>query len=222
MLLSLVSTLALLASAAVSALPGATPPAPGAPRFAQIAAVQGVPTDSTSHADFLSGLRDVFADGSLPVQRGDGSETESLPNRFRLLEGSHAGDAWTIQFTVGAPPPILPARSRKRAAGETRPRITTRRASRGVTIVIATRAPQNVDDPLPVLQQTYHLVVPAIVTDTTVLFQRAPTGGLVFRWDQAGRAAGLLALEQLHHQSGDLPPARRVSIAPVLDMEDRH
>ncbi len=214
MTFALLSTLMMLA-----AVPGATPSALGSPRFVQIAAVQGVPSDSSSRADFLQGLRDVFAEESLPVLRGEGADTEMLPNRFRLLEGSEATDAWTMQFTVGAPPAVLQVQPRRKKGVAARPRVTTRRASRGVTVVVATRPPQNVDDPAPAIQQVYHMVVPAVATDTTVFFQHAPTGGLVFRWDAAGRAAGLLALEQLHHQSGDLPPARHVSIAPVLKME---
>lgn len=205
--------LSLLVSAPSS---GATPMAPGAPRFAQITSLQGVPTDSTSRDDFMQGIRDVFADEDIPVLRGEGPDTEAQPNRFRLLEGEPADDAWRLMITVGAPPPILGAESKQKGLPPHPRRVGQRRASRGVIVAIETRSPKQAEHGESTIPFRYQLVVPAVATDTTVLFQHPPTGGVLFRWDAAGRAAGLLALEQLHHQSGDLPFDHHVSIAPVI------
>ena len=211
-MLALVYSVLMLAT-----VPGNTPVAPGAPHFAQIRSIQGVPRDSAAREVFLQGFRDVCSDSDLPVLLGSGPATEAVPNRFRLLEGDAAEDAWQLVVTVGAPPPILPAVMPTKSRNVVKlPRVAVQRASRGFTLAIAVLSPKEAASDVIPAPVVHHLVVPAIATDTTVVFQRVRAHGVVFRWDQAGRAAGLLALEHLHHASGDLPAARHVSIAPVL------
>ena len=99
---------------------GKTPAAPGAPKFAQLASVTGLPADSSMRAEFLGALRGVFALDEVPGERQGGDhEWKSglpLPNRFRLLEGATAEDAWQLELTVGAPPPLHRQESASRPA----------------------------------------------------------------------------------------------------------
>ena len=119
-----------LALSLLAVVPGATPLAPGAPRFAQLAEVQGMPADSASRYAFLDGLRGMFAEDVLETEDADGGQPDRVPNRFRLLEGDEAQDAWRIGLVLGAPPVLRPAG--KVTSRGSAPRVELRRAGRGV------------------------------------------------------------------------------------------
>ena len=131
-----------LALSLLAVVPGATPLAPGAPRFAQLAEVQGMPADSASRYAFLDGLRGMFAEDVLETEDADGGQPDRVPNRFRLLEGDEAQDAWRIGLVLGAPPVLRP--TGKVTSRGSAPRIELRRAGRGLTVVLTVRSPEEV------------------------------------------------------------------------------
>lgn len=56
---------------------------------------------------------------------------------------------------------------------------------------------------------------PPVVGEGT---QPVTAGGYAYSWTEAGRAAGVLALETLHHRSGDLDETERFVLTPALRM----
>lgn len=182
------------------------PPAPGTPRFVQIEAFEGLPRDSMERRAVLAAFRGAFAESDLAVERPGASAGAWLddgraPNRFRWLEGWSADTIWTLQVVFGFPrelPREVLAPGGKDAGGRgTRPRGT--RATRGFNAAFAALSPEARfagARPLPLR------VALAFPPDTSAEYP----------WALAGRAAGRLALEALHHASGDLPPDRRFAL----------
>ncbi len=210
---------ALLASFAVAATAGpmgTTPPAPGAPRFAQLDSLEGLPADSTIRMQFMDGLREVFAEEQLRSERDQGAGWRpqvAVPNRFRLLEGAPADDAWTLQLVIGAPAPAVVNRTQ----GENSKRRSdkARRASRGMIVSVVALSPearQNGARPLP---QTFAFAFPAPPPPADAS-QVVTSSGYAYSWVAAGKTAGLLALEVLHHFSEDLSAQERADITPAV------
>ncbi len=212
-MLSLALALQLLATAP-GAMPGATPVAPGAPRFVQIASLTGVPADSAAQEGFGTAFRSVFAEESLPGEHESGGSWRGglpLPNHFRLLEGDVASDAWQVQVSIGAPPPLQVPDPRHKGHVLT---IAGRRMSRGMRVgaVVSVPSPSGAVD--HTFTVTASFAFPAKGDGRASL--AVPQNGYVFPWDDAGHVAGLLVLEALHRESRDFVATERVDITPAV------
>jgi len=206
--------------AAATSFPGSTPSAPGAPRLVQLVSLDGLPPDSLSREEFLGAFRGVFAEEQLDVERLDAEQWRPglrFSNRFRLLEGTAADDVWSLQVVVGAPPPVVPARRKKPSQADPQrySAFQSRRSSRGMMLSIVTVSPAAKADGKPGQTVPYGIAFP-IAPSEEGSSPVVPAGGYVFPWDEAGRAAGRLALETLHRGSGDLGADERFRIAPAV------
>jgi hypothetical protein len=203
----------LFAATASQGMPGATPPASGGPKFVQIATLTGIPADSSMRAEFVNSFRGVFALDELPGERlSSGDEWKPglpLPNRFRLLEGEAASDAWTIDVEVGSPPPLHRAQTSTHAART----VATRRTSRGMIVAFVLHVPDPNGGPPRAVPQRFAFAFPAAGGGGGLA---VPSTGYTFPWGDAGRVAGALALEALHRESGDIVDAERMDIQPAV------
>jgi hypothetical protein len=167
--------------------------------------------------EFLTGFRGAFASDELPGERlSSGNEWQPglpLPNHFRLLEGTPAEDAWSVEVVIGSPPPLRTAEGAHRASRA----VPTRRASRGMIVAFVIHVPDPQGGPPRKLQARYAFAFPA--TRPTGDDLAIPQTGYVFPWGDAGRLAGALALETMQHESGDLTAAERMDIRPAVRMD---
>ena len=209
LMFALVSLLA-LATPASAQMPGSTPIASGMPHFVQLVSSEGLPKEPAARSAFLDAFRMTFAEDefalSAPAARGTGViEGEKVANRFRLLEGSASSDAWAMQLVLGTPPLVLPAKPKpkKNEAVVRRHANTLGRATRGLTVVFMLLSPEAVKADARPIPLRLGLVFP----DPTAIDgvgDRVSSGGYQFPWSDAGRAAGLLALELLHQRAGEI------------------
>ncbi len=199
-----------LATPALAQMPGSTPAASGMPHFVQLVSSEGLPKEPAARSAFLDAFRSTFAEDefalSAPAARGTGViEGERIANRFRLLEGSASSDAWSMQLVLGTPPLVLPDKrpSRRNEPVVRRYANTLGRATRGLTVVFMLLSPEAVKAdarPIPV-RLGLAFPDPAAVDGVG---NRVSSGGYKFPWSDAGRAAGLLALELLHQRAGEI------------------
>lgn len=213
-MLSLALALQLLAASAADPMPGATPLASGAPRFVQLQSLTGVPPDSAAQESFRTAFRSVFAEESLPGEHESGGAWRGglpLPNHFRLLEGDVATDAWQVQVSIGAPPPLQVPDPKHKGHVLT---IPGRRTSRGMRLgaVIAVPSPSGEVDHTVVVRAAFAFPAKGEANASLAV----PQNGYVFPWDDAGHVAGLLVLEALHRESRDFVATERVDITPAV------
>ena len=209
MKLTLVSLLA-LATPALAQMPGSTPAASGVPHFVQLSSSEGLPKEPAARSAFLDAFRMTFAEDefalSAPAARGTGTiEGEKVANRFRLLEGSASSDVWSMQLVLGTPPLVVPAKPkpRKNESVVRRNANTLGRATRGLTVVFMLLSPEAVKADARPIPVRLGLVFPDPKAVDGV-GDRVSSGGYEFPWSDAGRAAGLLALELLHQRAGEI------------------
>ena len=212
----------LVATHADSARFGATPAAVGSPRFVQLVAVEGLPSDTNIREEFMNAFRGTFADERLKAERGGHSgwaPSVALPNRFRLLEGSPSDDVWTLQVVVGALAPAMQAPKRQPRPGEPKRRgDLSRRASRGMILAVTALSPEAIRNGARAMPQNIAFAFPAPPPPADAS-QPVTSGGYAYSWSAAGRTAALIALETLHHFSGDLNDMERCDIAPAVRIE---
>ncbi len=210
--------LQLLASAGPAGL-GHTPPALGAPHFVQLTALAGLPADSTMRAEFTAGFRSEFAADQLAseTRSADGTWASGPPvmNRFRLLEGSPADDAWTLHVVLGSPPPLVrPGKS----ADAQRRSVPTRRTSRGMIAALEVTIPQSPTTDARTTSARVGFAFPATGAAADAALG-VPATGYAFPWGDAGRAVARLALEELLRASGDMSAGERCVLAPAVRSE---
>jgi len=211
--------LPLLAAAGAGAATRHTPPALGVPRFVQVVALNGLPADSTLRAGFLAGLRGGFADDQLPleVRSADGSWAQGAPtpNRFRLLEGEPADDAWSLRLTLGVPAAVRGAATGDAGGHRSDP---GRRTSRGMIAALELVPPATASDDERPLQVRDAFAFPPRGEPSSATLG-LPENGYEFPWAEAGRAVARLALEELMRADGDLKSAERADISPAVRHE---
>lgn len=177
------------------------PPPPGVANLAWLSSLElrGEVADSLRGA-FMAAFRGAFAEGAYATERTrDGRPVASLPAgaRFRLIEGTSGWGVWNVQV-VGEP----------LAGAGGRP---------GLRVTVAALSPQAVDAgarPIP--------------ARTTIALADDEAGGgppaALLRpqawWRVAGRATALLALERLHHLTGDLDADTRLALGPVTRVDE--
>lgn len=192
-----------------AAEPGAVP---DAPNLAHLTTVEGLPTDSLAARMFMAGFRGAFVDEYYLTERaavtgGMRRASEPLTNRFRLVEGDPFGDEWQVQLTImgwwgvgaGVPPPGDTTGARVRGAGLR------------VNVAVLSAAAASVGArPIPTRE------------DLTLEVPVKPRRDF---FAHAGRMVGLLAIEALHQQSGDLGEESRVRLdrtvrVPLIERRD--
>jgi hypothetical protein len=171
----------------------------GLPNLAFLEAIGGLPTDSLAAREFLAAFRGAFTENYLLTERAGVEDaarwaTEALANRFRLAEGDAFGDEWRLRVTIlgwwgiggRAPSPVETPLVRARGAGL--------RVAIEVVTGVAGKAGQR-----------------GVPTREDLTFD-VPIEPRAAFFAHAGRAVGLLAIESLHHQSGDLDEDLRVRL----------
>src|SRR5262249_39079685 len=114
--------------------------APPALRIVTISALNGLPPDSSSRGTFLAAFQSEFDAEERPCEKHAGEQWTASGerlNRFRLVDVAAPEDAWSLEVTVGLPPPVVIARPapKDKPNEPTHPRYTDYRAARGLTIV---------------------------------------------------------------------------------------
>lgn len=187
----------------------------GAPpaHVVRVADVNGLPPDSTLRAEFVAGFDGALAAPTYPLEGAAPGATG--PNRFvRAAAAEDGGDApyWTLVVTVRMPPPYSAIRSGKSGRGvvHTDPKL---RAARGMTVAVTVQSPEDVRTSTVPAAEVRSIVFPQSIAPAQVLAE-VPQG-FRFPWDEAGRAAARVALEVLHHRSGDLAEQARIDLSPA-------
>lgn len=176
--------------------------APGVAHIVMLTSIEGLPTDSTAALLVRRGLREAFdRDHFLTEGAGATKATPPLKNEFRLVEGDPWGEEWQLQVTVmgwwgvtGVPPPSDTAGARPRGPG-----------CRVNLAILSARAAEMGARPLP-LRVDLELTPAAAERE----------GGL---FAAAGETIGLIAVEELHRQSGDLDDDVRLRL-PLANRRD--
>jgi len=203
--------------------PGAEPetlerhrPAPGFPNIAFLTALDGTAFlgDSADVGAFVSGFYEAFdANHYLTEAAQDGTPrvTLALGNRFRLARGDAFGDEWQIEVTILGwidvqgdfiydPGHVPPRINGADTTGAGRATSGDHSDTEGLRVGVAVLSPDSAvagAKPIPVIED--------------LLFQMPRA--LRAAWSShAGRMVGLLAVEALHHQSGDLAPDDRIRL----------
>jgi hypothetical protein len=210
-------TLTGLAAATAAELPepGVKSATPERPNVVLLGAIDSMliahPGDARA---FKAGVREAFEpDFYLTDSKTGGSPRVSmaLANRFRLVHGDPFGDEWQVRITIMGwmdwqgnyfsdkrlgPPRTVGGDST--GTRGTAPGLPDRvRGTRVNVTVLSPEAPETGARPFPLRED--------LIID--VFFEPRPAS-----FSDAGRAAGLLAVEALHRRSGDLDPATRVRI----------
>ncbi len=197
---------------------GRTPSLGGAQMLAQLVSLSGLPADSTIRSQFMAGMRGAFAEGQLPTELdgGDGWRSSvAIPNRFHLLEGSPADDVYDVWLVIGAPAPaVVPKRAGDGDAARRRQE-KSRRASRGMIVSVTVTSPEAREKKLTPTPVTVAFAFPAPPPPDDAS-QVVTSSGYTYSWSEAGRRAGLLALEALHRDLRELKPGERVDLAPAV------
>ena len=213
------------------------PSAPGAEHFVRCDSIRGLPRDTAQSRRFMEGFREALNQGEVAIERKGTSGWKAgnpAPNRFRSFEGGYARDLWTLQLFVRLPQTssgawqghyVMGSSGGGNPVGIWVPPsfgsiVSKKRHSRGMVVVAMALAPYEADagEKATPLQAAIAFPGPAATPPegATVL---PPLSGYDFPWRDAGRAAGLIALEALHRRSGDLPTDQRMVLAPGLRVE---
>lgn len=184
----------------------------------RVAVVEGAPADSALRVEFMDGFDEALSAPTFPVDArspgADGPQGLARPNRFeRGEEGAGEERAWSLQVVVRAPPPYAAQRPRRSGHATTvvDPRLS---ASRGMLVVVIVTSPEDAERHATPEPERFAFAFPQSVAPAQVL-GNVPQG-FRFPWREAGRAAARLALEVLHHRSGDLGPNTRCDLSPAI------
>jgi len=211
---------ALLTAAVLAVTPLAADSGLAGPRALRLLAVEGVPSDSTIRAEFMAGFDEALAAETMPVETRDAAgewrPDVARPNRFRLAADADpgAGDAWTLQVVVRAPPPFSATRRNRRTNREERyvePRL---RVSRGMTLAVGVLSPEAAKAGERLAPEHLAFAFPQEAAPAGVV--RHTAEGFRFPWREAGRVAATLALELLHRRAGDLGADARGDVSPAM------
>ena len=201
---------ALFAAALLAGGPAANAAAGPATRLVQLVPLEGLPADSAAAAAFQAGFDEAFAARELVLEAGG-----PLANRFAITDDPRAEHTWSLQVTVGAPPPFSTSRRNPRTGKRERWTSPDLRASRGMTLGVFALSPEAIAAGARAMPERLAFTFPAAVAPAKVVGATGVPGGFVYPWREAGRTTARLALELLHHRSGDLPDGARVALTPA-------
>jgi hypothetical protein len=213
----------ILAPLAFTAFLAVTPMAPdsgAAPAHPlRVVTVEGVPPDSLVRADFMAGFEDMLSTPTFAIDArspgAEGPQGAVRPNRFVLENGDAeaADEEWTLEVVVRAPPPYSVVRSGKggRRTVAVDPQL---RASRGMTVALVVTSPADRDHHVKPAAERFAFAFPQSAAPAQVI-EPVPQG-FRFPWREAGSVCARLALELLHHRSGDLGPNTHCDLSPAI------
>jgi hypothetical protein len=217
--------LAALAAASVVSAPVAS----AATHAVEVAWVQGLPPDSLQRSQFLEGFQSTFEQDRLEREISGiagWSLYSPMANAFRLCRPGTDRDAWSLRVNLTLPPIASGTRTTWRtdpsgkyvvpeSKGWTNPkRRSTRRMI--VRVVALTSNQARIGDAPAPDEVPVQFPGPAPSAEGTPV---PPLRGYEFPWTLAGRTAGLLALESLHHRSRDLGERERLALPHVTRVD---
>lgn len=207
-----IATAVLLAALALAAPPARAAEAAAGPatRLVRLGPLEGLPADSTAAAAFQSGFDEAFTARELLLARGG-----PLANRFSITDDPRAEDAWSVQVTIGAPPPFSTSRRNPRTGKRERWTSPDLRASRGMTLGVFALSPEAIAAGARAMPERLAFTFSASAAPAKVVSATGVPGGFVYPWREAGRATARLVLELLHHRSGDLAEDAHLALAPA-------
>jgi hypothetical protein len=181
----------------ITTIADTVPPPPGAPNLAWLSSIEVQPglADSLRRM-FMGSFRGAFAEGAYATEREvHGQPAASIPvsARFRLIEGTSGWGVWNVQVVVK--PAAAPAG----------------RPSDRLTVTIAVQSPEAADAGARPIPAVVDLVIDRDEPRDGTRVTRTPSAW----WRIAGRATALLALEQLHHATGDLDEDTHMTLGPA-------
>ena len=103
---------------------------------------------------------------------------------------------------------------RKESGDHAAHNVPTRRMSRGMIAALVMHVPDPAGGPPRAVESRFAFVFPAAGTGERDL--AVPATGYAYPWSQAGRMVGLLVLEALHRESGDIVESERMNIQPAV------
>lgn len=203
----------------LATVPAAGEPARAAARGVQVGPLEGLPADSVAAAEFRAGFAEAFAAPELALERADGAggwlAAGMAANRFAEAGDSRAEDLWSLQVSVGAPPPYSATRRNPRTGKRERWVSPDLRASRGMTVTLFALSPEAIAAGVRAMPDRYGFVFPPAVAPARTMNASGMSGGFKYPWREAGRATARLALELLHRRAGDLTERERLALDPA-------
>ena len=183
----------------------------------------GAPADSASRLVFMGAFAQEFDADEMSWQKRTGESWGSSGerrNRFRLVDVAAPEAAWTLDVTIGLPPPVVITQAKQKSSDPTpRPRATDYRASRGLTIVAGATAPVGTsarEAGEPVKFAVYFPDAKRVVVPS----RKLPGGAYAYPWEEAGRTVARAALEVLHRANDTLADDERADLSPAVRTED--
>jgi len=183
----------------------------------------GMPADSAGRIAFMHGFRDAM-DGDLPCEQRNGdawSASGPRRNPFRLVDAAAPDEAWTLELSLGLPPPVKVVRAAQKGSKDTpRPRLSDTRASRGLIVVATAMSPSAQSsgvEPTPLRFTLYFADARRILVPSV----QVPSGGYLYSWADAGSVVAHAALEALYRAKGELGEDERADLAPATRMEEQ-
>ena len=183
----------------------------------------GAPADSASRLVFMGAFEQAFDAEEMSWQKRTAESWDSSGerrNRYRLFDAAAPEVAWTLELTIGLPPPVVVTQAKLKSSDPTpRPRATDYRASRGLTIVAAATAPAGGSAREPGEPLKFSVYFPD-ARRVVVPSRKLPGGAYAYPWEEAGRVVALAALEVLHRANDTLSDDERADLAPAVRTED--
>jgi hypothetical protein len=187
---------------------------PQDPHLARVTLVRGLPVDPGAQARFLEAFQAELVCRTFPVERDsddDDAPPEAAPNRFSVSDDADPDSAWVVEISLGSPRPLTVP------IGHTGHRrvVPQRSSSRGMVAAL-TISPPHAGDPRAVpTSDNEALLFPPPPPPADAAYG-VPATGYAFPWEEAGRAVARLALDALHHRSGQLADGERIGLAPAV------
>jgi len=217
------SAVALLACAGGAGPAAAAKPSEPTTLIVTLQSFTGAPADSASRDVFMDAFQQEFDAGEMRWQRKNGeswTDSGERRNHFHLVDLAAPEAAWTLDVTIGLPPPVVVTVPKLKSSDPTpRPRATDYRASRGLTIVASATAPVGdaVHEPFePVKFSVYFPDAKRVVVPS----HKLPGGAYAYPWEEAGRVVARAALEVLHRANDTVADDERADLSPAVRTED--
>lgn len=227
----------ILLAAVLLGAPG-VPSAVGSERLVRCDSIRGLPRDTAQSRQFMEGFGEAINQSEVAIERNGAvgwKASNPAPNRFRSFEGGYVRDLWTLQLFVRLPQTksgawqghyVMGSGGGGNPEGTWVPPsfgsiVSRKRHSRGIVVVAMALAPGEADagEKATPLQAAIAFPAPAAPPAPEGATILPPPRGYDFPWRDAGRTAGLVALEALQRRSGDLATDQRMALAPGLRVE---
>ena len=184
-------------------------------------ALRGLPSDASDRDAFLTAFHAAM-EAELPAEslaRGAWSAAGARSNPFRLVDVATPGLSWSVELTVGLPPPVRVERPKPKGAKVApRPRLSDVRAARGLIVAVTVIPPDGAvqtADPTPQRVELYFADARRVIAPTTKL----PGGGYDYPWADAGSVVARVVLEALDRARGAMDPNTRADLTPATRAE---